>query len=203
MFDDLNNSQAGQENKPQGPKPVEDIFSATDEVKKEKPAAFQPKQVAPENYALEDEIKSGLDKKYFVLGGLILVLVLIGGGFYVFGKVAKNNLVQNGQKTEEENKQEQDVNENNNNNNDITGQPVNAAAVDTDQDGISDEEERSLGMDPNNIDSDGDGLFDREEIRVYGTGPLNPDTDGDGHADGIEVRNGFNPKGAGKLFEIN
>ena len=36
-------------------------------------------------------------------------------------------------------------------------------------------------------DSDGDGLFDADELNVYGTDPLNPDTDGDGLTDGAEV----------------
>lgn len=48
-------------------------------------------------------------------------------------------------------------------------------------------------------DSDNDGLSDEEEIK-YGTDINNPDTDGDGYLDGEEVRNGYNPKGAGKLL---
>jgi hypothetical protein len=74
--------------------------------------------------------------------------------------------------------------------------------VDSDQDGLTDEEEEALGMKINSVDSDDDGLFDREEVKVYKTDPLNPDTDGDGYLDGEEVKNGYNPKGAGKLYEI-
>ncbi|MGM0587315.1 MAG: OmpA family protein [Bacteroidota bacterium] len=59
--------------------------------------------------------------------------------------------------------------------------------VDTDGDGIPDEEELELGTDPNNPDTDGDGLTDYEEINEYDTDPLNPDTDGDGCDDGDEV----------------
>lgn len=40
---------------------------------------------------------------------------------------------------------------------------------------------------PGDIDSDGDGLTDREEARL-GTDPYDPDTDGDGLGDGDEVR---------------
>lgn len=47
-------------------------------------------------------------------------------------------------------------------------------------------------------DRDGDGLSDDDE-KKYGTNPDNPDTDGDGYLDGVEVRNGFNPLGPGKL----
>lgn len=80
--------------------------------------------------------------------------------------------------------------------------PSAPAFVDSDLDGLSDEEELTLGTDPNKLDTDNDGLTDREEIRVYGTDPLNQDTDGDGYPDGQEVKAGYNPKGPGKLFEL-
>lgn len=48
-------------------------------------------------------------------------------------------------------------------------------------------------------DTDGDKLSDYAERAVYRTNPNNPDTDGDGYADGVEVRNGFDPKGPGRL----
>ncbi len=48
-------------------------------------------------------------------------------------------------------------------------------------------------------DSDNDGLADELE-KIYGTDLNNPDTDGDGFKDGEEVKNGYNPKGPGKLF---
>lgn len=41
-------------------------------------------------------------------------------------------------------------------------------------------------------DSDQDGLSDSEE-KVYGTDPFNSDTDGDGYSDGTEVKSGYNP----------
>jgi YD repeat-containing protein len=42
------------------------------------------------------------------------------------------------------------------------------------------------------LDSDGDGLTDEQE-RALGTNPFNPDTDGDGFPDGLEVALGSNP----------
>jgi hypothetical protein len=42
------------------------------------------------------------------------------------------------------------------------------------------------------LDSDQDGLTDEEE-RIYGTDPNNPDTDGDGYSDFVEVQAGFDP----------
>ena len=75
--------------------------------------------------------------------------------------------------------------------------------ADSDGDGLSDKEEALLGTNINNADSDNDGLYDREEVKVYKTDPLNPDTDGDSYFDGSEVNDGYNPKGAGKLYEID
>ncbi|GEM_PF-6947638 len=73
---------------------------------------------------------------------------------------------------------------------------------DDDKDGLTNQEEEQLGTSKDNIDSDTDGLSDREEVRVYKTNPLNPDTDADGYTDGEEVKNGFNPNGPGKIRVI-
>lgn len=48
-------------------------------------------------------------------------------------------------------------------------------------------------------DNDNDGLSDILE-KFYGTDPNNPDTDGDGIMDGIEINKSLNPKGEGSLF---
>ncbi len=42
------------------------------------------------------------------------------------------------------------------------------------------------------VDSDDDGLTDSEE-RTYGTDPMSRDTDGDGYSDGVEVKSGYDP----------
>jgi len=59
--------------------------------------------------------------------------------------------------------------------------------IDSDGDGLFDRDERLLGTDPYNPDTDGDGLSDGDEVFIYRTDPLNPDTDGDGLSDGAEV----------------
>ncbi len=74
--------------------------------------------------------------------------------------------------------------------------------VDTDGDGLTDEEEARLGTDSAKVDTDDDGLTDYEEVIIWKSNPLTADTDGDGYSDGIEVRNGYNPLGAGKLLEL-
>ncbi len=91
------------------------------------------------------------------------------------------------------------------------------ADVDTDGDGLTDDEEAALGTDPENVDSDGDGMKDGWENSIgldpndsdsdddgvddgtetrEGTDPLNPDTDGDGHDDGEESDLGSDPMNA-------
>jgi hypothetical protein len=71
--------------------------------------------------------------------------------------------------------------------------------IDSDKDGLDDIREKELGTDPNNADTDKDGLKDGDEVIIWHTNPLNPDTDGDGYLDGEEVQNGYNPLGPGKL----
>ncbi|HEX5616077.1 MAG TPA: hypothetical protein VFZ83_13065 [Acidimicrobiia bacterium] len=66
--------------------------------------------------------------------------------------------------------------------------------ADTDDDGLSDGDEVLVyGTDPLDADTDDDGLTDGEEVLVYGTDPLDPDTDDDGLLDGIEVDFGTDP----------
>ncbi len=90
----------------------------------------------------------------------------------------------------------------------------NAGPRDSDSDGLSDADEARLGTDPNDPDTDNDGLLDGQEAGPGGLGtdprkrdtdndglsdgfeaspngpetnPLNPDTDGDGLLDGVEL----------------
>ncbi|MGK2881401.1 MAG: hypothetical protein ACSLE6_11575 [Mycobacterium sp.] len=95
--------------------------------------------------------------------------------------------------------------------------------TDSDGDGLSDDDELSVyGTDPYDSDSDGDGkidgdevwegtdpaewdhespgedadydgLYDLDEIEIYGTDPYDIDSDDDGWADGNEVGQGTDP----------
>lgn len=64
---------------------------------------------------------------------------------------------------------------------------------DSDDEGLSNILEVSLGTDPANPDTDEDGLSDGFEILEYMTDPLMFDTDGDGLSDGDEYVLGTNP----------
>ena len=65
---------------------------------------------------------------------------------------------------------------------------------DTDSDGLLDGEEvLTWGTDPLNRDTDGDILLDGDEVHTYRTNPTNPDTDGDGIPDGVEIAMGTDP----------
>ena len=59
--------------------------------------------------------------------------------------------------------------------------------TDADGDGLTKSEERKLGTNPNNPDTDVDGLKDGEEVKIYSTDPLSPDSDSDALKDGEEV----------------
>lgn len=73
--------------------------------------------------------------------------------------------------------------------------------VDSDRDGLDDIREKALGTDLNSADTDGDGVNDGDEVNIWHTDPKNPDTDGDGYPDGQEIKNGYNPRGDGKIFD--
>jgi hypothetical protein len=72
----------------------------------------------------------------------------------------------------------------------VGGIPLGAS--DCDIDGLTTQEEATLGTDPNNPDTDNDGLTDGEEVEL-GTDPNNSDSDGDGINDGDEIVDGTDP----------
>jgi hypothetical protein len=64
---------------------------------------------------------------------------------------------------------------------------------DSDGDGLTNEEELKLDLDPLDADMDADGLTDGTEIDDYSSSPTSADTDGDGVRDGEEVEVGSDP----------
>jgi hypothetical protein len=66
-----------------------------------------------------------------------------------------------------------------------------AAAIDTDGDGLSDDQEiHRYGTDPLVADTAGDSLLDGFEVLQAGTDPRRTDSDGDGEVDALEDPDG-------------
>lgn len=66
-------------------------------------------------------------------------------------------------------------------------------ASDKDGDGLTDDEEDTLGTNKFESDTDFDGISDKVEIEDYKTNPLLADTDGDGYNDAVEINSGYDP----------
>lgn len=67
--------------------------------------------------------------------------------------------------------------------------------ADPDHDGLSNISEYEKATDPNNPDSDGDGLADGDEINVFNSDPTNANTAGDmKYNDGQNIFGGYNPQ---------
>ena len=62
-----------------------------------------------------------------------------------------------------------------------------ASETDLDGDNYPDAAELEVGLDPNNPDTDGDGVADGDEANIYFTDPFTADSDGDGLSDGEEL----------------
>ncbi len=67
---------------------------------------------------------------------------------------------------------------------------------DRDDDGLTNDEEAALGTDPDNPDSDFEGLSDGDEVNTHGTDPLDADSDDDGLDDAVEIGMGTDPNDA-------
>jgi hypothetical protein len=183
-------------------KQVEDIFAETDKTALRPPRVKQPATGRP---AAAGPVlpNAGVVKKskapIFVLIVFIVGVILGVGWLVLSGTILNQNkeaAVNSG------NSAASDTASANINSQSVDLPIVNDGVVDSDGDGLTDEEERELGTSLTNKDTDQDGLFDREEVEVYKTDPLKKDTDGDGNDDGEEVANGFNPNGAGKLLDL-
>lgn len=177
-----------------------------------KPFEMQDRQPAKEPETVPKDQQSGSKSKVVViiLVCIIAVIIILAGvlaySYFKQDEVVNNNFEQenslndlidtlNTQQEEEEIvEEEEDLN--------IQDEDVimeemldeqEELMIDTDGDGIYDDEEIELGTNPNKFDTDDDGLSDFEEIEIYGSNPVMSDTDGDGYSDGDEVKNGYHP----------
>ena len=198
------------------PKPPEDIFEKTDEAAphvapptapptapQTVPPAVQP--VAPSMESLPEQSLDGGGGHIKTIIIILAILVVIGGAFLISWRILSSrtpvtpkepstNVIPS--EVEGSQEVEEDVAEG------LSLPEVVQPEVDTDKDGLSDLQEAQLGTSSKSSDTDGDFLFDLEELEVYGTNPLNSDSDGDGFLDGNEVKAGYDPNGPGKLLEV-
>ena len=191
------NTSSFQQGKAESPPAVEKFTLAREPTEPGQPAV---PPLPPEPQFTDEDVEG---KKKILLAGIgVAVLLLLGIGGYIayqrfFAGAEIFNPTTRSQRTDSDEQTpvaaENDL---------VEPEQVLVEVVfplDSDGDGLTDEEEAFYGTDPFLADTDGDGLFDREEIFTWQTDPLNPDTDGDGYLDGEEVRQGYNPLGPGKL----
>ncbi|MFA5133191.1 MAG: hypothetical protein WC459_00045 [Patescibacteria group bacterium] len=191
------------QNSPKPPSAADDMFAEVKDI----PAA--PAKVASkmdvaqekENTVVETP-HQGFKKVLITIGSIVVfTAALAAGGYWAYNQFLKPqplnpnlNLNLNiNTSANTQTQQEQQVE---------TPPITEPVIVDSDNDGLTNTEEGTAGSDPLNPDTDGDRLFDGEEVNVYHTDPLNKDTDGDTFEDGSEVQNGYDPKGPGKLIKI-
>lgn len=167
---------------------------------------FQEQNSTPETVAFSESEheRSFLSKKtIFIILGIIFALILVAVGVQVALNVFKQKPTEQGITqppivTTPPIQEQQNVQPPQQPTAPIKPQ-IPPGGGDDDKDGLTNQEEEQLGTSKDNIDSDTDGLSDREEVRVFKSNPLNPDTDADGYTDGEESKNGYNPNGPGKI----
>jgi len=147
---------------------------------------------------------------FYILGGLILFLVVIILIVYFFSRSSVDELskeespiLNKNETTQNLGGQSDKIVINSNINQNINTTPKTEERSGTAK-YFPDENSAEENLEDNSwegVDSDQDGLPDEKEP-MYGTDPGNPDTDGDGYLDGEEIKNGYNPLGAGKSFKL-
>ena len=150
------------------------------------------------------KISSGISKKIFIIGIAVILIAALGAGAYFLLRTRKVPVqeILTPEQTQEILPTKTTETETPVQVETPQEQAVTPDNLDSDKDGLSDKEENTLGTDPFLADSDDDGLLDFEEVNTYKTDPLNPDSDKDGFLDGDEVANGYNPLGSGKLMDL-
>lgn len=208
-----------------GPPPPGSV--AVPQIETDKIQTMPPEQQPATDPSTRSEKKSlsGGKKILIIAVSIVLVIALAGGGYWLYGKLNRplgavndanvTNVTNITNEGGEPFDQTQGLREGLMGREGLEGEGADEAEpeetpppvqepelpIDTDGDGLTDDEELALGTNLNEPDSDRDGLPDKDEVEVYKTNPLNPDTDGDGYVDGDEVANGYDPRGEGRLLE--
>jgi len=232
---------------PKTDREVDDIFAETDKA----PIAPAPSLSQPNSSAgqpmpplssfskvashLESEAKNPAQVKLFriLVGAIVVLLIIAAGAYLIYAKFlttktttipTNNQIVTPVKESPQVNTPVTPATTTPEANPGIATTAATSTALDSDNDGLTDAEEKILGTNPNSPDTDADGLKDGDEVKVYKTNPLlmdsdndglsdyqevtvyktdpnKADTDGDTYLDGAEVNGGYNPNGAGKLIQ--
>jgi len=178
----------------------------------------QSPEVASMMASVEGQGLSTGKKIVIIIVSVLLVAAIAAGGYWLYERFNKPLGAQVGDYNDEDEEGlagldgenddepvedgEEDDNQDLNNESEPEGNGTSEVEppLDTDGDGLTDDEELVLGTNVNAVDSDRDGLSDKEEVEFYKSNPLSPDTDGDSYLDGDEVKNGYDPLGPGRLL---
>lgn len=188
-----------------GEKEPEDILADIEKTAPA-PAAAPPPETLPTEASLEAKTPLIASPKLIWTAGIILLILILGGIGYGLSRFLKQTAPEAPLPPPiiEEEFEETVMPEMPEQEKEFIEEEA-PAMIDSDGDGLSDEEERQLGTDSFSPDTDRDGLFDYEEVYTWKTDPLKPDTDGDGFSDGEEVRGGYDPNDptySKRLFEL-
>lgn len=140
-------------------------------------------------------IGRGTKIRLIVIGGAIVVIALVIG-ILLFVRSRQNNT------PADDTTNINQVTPVNTNTSQPAIPPNQVNSTDIDRDGLLNTEEETIHTDPERVDTDEDGLTDRQEVRIYQTNPTLADTDGDKFSDGDEVRHFYNPNGKGKMIDV-
>ena len=197
---------------PVQPSDAEDIFAPTESVGNRTASASPARRnVVPyQGETQPPEPRGGLPPKVLFLIIIACVIIIVIGGLVGLAwwrsqpKPESTNGNQNNNQAVNNNNLSNVVEENINKT-PVVIPNVNTTVIgpaDSDRDGLTDEEEATLGTNPQVADTDGDGLSDFAEVHIYHSNPLLADSDKNGTSDGDEVSAGENPAGSGRLFDI-
>lgn len=150
-----------------------------------------------------------MNRTVFITIGAIAILVVVGGVMFFSTKSNDPAVPQDGNGIVDSSGTDtpripvinmEDIDEDGISNDEEKSLGLNDKEYDTDRDGLSDSTElRITNTDPKLKDTDGDGLTDGQEYLLFNSDPTNIDSDGDSYSDGTEVENGYSPIGPGRL----
>lgn len=181
------------------------------EIKKSVPNTQEKPSITTPPITPQQPVKPQKNKIFMIMMIVLIVVVLGLAGIFAYNYFTKDSTPEETSPNESldelldlMNKEKQDVGEDVDDSEqdpgdieDETENEEDTPYLDSDNDGLSNEEEFNSGTNAYKADTDEDGLNDFEEIEIYNSDPVNSDTDGDGYKDGDEVKNGYDPLRAG------